>query len=228
MAYLPDSYQVNDSQRQIAHRVFGRSELGLPESGFVFCSFNNNYKITPSVFGCWMEMLKAVPGSVLWLLQDNPWAVENLRQQAQRQGVAPERLVFAHRTALAEHLARQRVADLFVDTFPCNAHTTASDALWAGVPLLTVAGESFASRVAASLLQAVGLPELVCGSLQAYQALAIELAQDGSRLARLRSRLHEHLPRAALFDIERFVAGMEAQWTHLCDQRDRLPAWVDE
>jgi len=207
--YLPDSYQVNDSKRTIAQRVFSRSELGLPESGFVFCSFNNNYKITPQVFGCWMAMLKAVPGSVLWLLQDNPWAVENLRQQALRQGVAPERLVFAQRTSLAEHLARQRVADLFVDTFPCNAHTTASDALWAGLPLLTLAGESFASRVAASLLNAVGLPELVCGSLQEYQAQAVGLAQDGPRLKSIRTRLNEQLHNAPLFDARRFCQTLE-------------------
>jgi len=217
VVYLPDSYQVNDSQRKIANRVFSRSELGLPEAGFVFCSFNNNYKITPQVFGCWMEILKAVPGSVLWLLQDNQWAMENLREQAQRHGVAPERLVFAERMALPEHLARQRAADLFLDTFPCNAHTTASDALWAGLPLLTLAGQAFASRVAASLLNAVGLPELVCRSLPEYQALAIGLALDESRLIKIRMRLNGNLLSSPLFDVERFSRSLEHKFQQLLE-----------
>ena len=140
VVYLPDSYQVNDGKRTIAARTPTRAELGLPERGFVFCSFNNNYKITPEVFDVWMRLLRQVEGSVLWLLEGNATAPANLRREAQARGVAGERLVFAPRLPLAEHLARQRLADLFLDTLPCNAHTTASDALWAGLPVLTCLG----------------------------------------------------------------------------------------
>ena len=173
--YLPNSYQVNDRKRVISDKTFTRAELGLPEQGFVFCSFNNNYKILPATFDCWMRILKAVEGSVLWLYEDNAAAAHHLRQEAEKRGVNPSRLVFAKNRPLAEHLARHRLADLFIDAFPCNAHTTASDALWAGLPVLTLMGNSFASRVAASLLNAIGLPELIATTSQAYEALAIRL-----------------------------------------------------
>jgi predicted O-linked N-acetylglucosamine transferase (SPINDLY family) len=175
--WLPHTYQVNDRTRKISDKVFTRLECGLPEKGFVFCCFNNNYKILPATFAIWMRLLHRVPGSVLWLLEDNPTASKNLRQEAQARGVDPSRLVFAPRWPLAEHLARHRLADLFIDTWPYNAHTTASDALWAGLPLVTRSGKSFASRVAASLLKAVGLEELITDSDDAYEALAIKLAQ---------------------------------------------------
>ena len=166
VVYLPDSYQPNDSKRAISNRAFTRAELGLPADGFVFCCFNNNYKITPDVFDCWMRILERVPGSVLWLLEDNPTAAANLRREAEQRGVAPERLVFGSRLPLSEHLARHRLADLFLDTLPYNAHTTASDALWTGLPVLTQLGDTFAGRVAASLLTAIGLPELITSTRQ--------------------------------------------------------------
>ena len=212
-AYLPHSYQVNDRQRRIAPRDFTRAEVGLPDEGFVFCCFNNNYKIQPPTFDGWMRILHAVPGSVLWLLEDNPFAAANLRREAQARGIAPGRLVFAPRMEPSEHLARHRLADLFLDTLPCNAHTTASDALWAGLPLLTCAGAAFAGRVAASLLHAVGLPELVTESQADYEALAIALAHDPARLKALRDTLQAQLPTAPLFDTQRFARGIEAVYT---------------
>ena len=175
IVHLPDSYQVNDSKRVIADRVFDRAECGLPSEGVVYCCFNNNYKILPETFGSWMNILRSVDGSVLWLFADNPKAAANLKREAEARGIAPERLVFAERMPVAEHLARHRLADLFLDTAPCNAHTTASDALWAGLPVLTRIGGTFAGRVAASLLTAIGLPELITPSREAYEALAIDL-----------------------------------------------------
>lgn len=210
--YLPHSYQVNDGKRRISERIFAREEMGLPASGFVFCCFNNNYKILPPTFDGWMRILLAVEGSVLWLLEDNPAAGRNLRYEAQARGIAPERLVFATRMDLSEHLARHRLADLFLDTLPYNAHTTASDALWAGLPVLTCMGQSFASRVAASLLHAVGLPELVTESQASYEARAIELAHDAVQLQALRDRLHANLSDSPLFDAERQARRIEAAY----------------
>ncbi len=169
VVYLPHSYQPNDRKREIAQKNFTRAELGLPNDGFVYCCFNSNWKITPDVFDLWMDILKKTPTSVLWLLEDNKHAAENLRQEAQVRGVEPDRLIFAERMPMAQHLARHKCADLFLDTLPCNAHTTASDALWAGLPVLTRMGESFASRVAASLLNAIGLPELITNSAIEYE-----------------------------------------------------------
>ena len=168
---LPHSYQVNDGGRPIADTVWRRAAAGLAESGFVFCCFNNSFKINPEVFDVWMRILTQVEGSVLWLLEDTPAASRHLAAQALQRGVAAERLVFARRVPVAEHLARHRLADLFLDTLPYNAHTTASDALWAGLPVVTCMGESFASRVAASLLSAVGLPELIASNLDAFESL---------------------------------------------------------
>src|SRR5262249_42315050 len=153
-------------------------DAGLPDSGFVFCCFNNSYKILPDTFAIWMRLLKAVEGSVLWLLEDNPTAAKNLRREADARGVDPTRLIFAPRAPLDEHLARHRLADLFLDTLPYNAHTTASDAVWAGLPVLTCPGTSFASRVATSLLCTIGLPDLVMETAAAYEAKALELARD--------------------------------------------------
>ena len=164
---LPDSYQVNDATRAIVERVPSRREAGLPDPGFVFCAFNNSYKITPDFFDVWMRLLARVPGSVLWLLDDNPSARGNLQQGARAHGIDPARLVFAPRVDHAEHLARHRLADLFLDNLPCNAHTTASDALWAGLPLLTCRGTTFAGRVAASLLRPWGCPNsspMICSN----------------------------------------------------------------
>ena len=212
---LPDSYQVNNAIRPIADQEFTREELGLPATGFVFCCFNNNYKITPEVFDSWMRIMKRVAGSVLWLFEDNPQASGNLRKEAVRRGVEADRLVFARRMPLPEHLARHRSADLFLDTLPYNAHTTASDALWAGLPVLTRIGESFAGRVAASLLNAVQLTELITSSQDEYDALAIELATDPEKLAGIRLKLTNNRHSTPLFDSDLFTRHIEAAYQEM-------------
>ena len=215
IVYLPHSYQVNDSKRKISDKVFTRHELGLPESGFVFCCFNNNYKILPETFDGWMRLLQTVEGSVLWLLADNPTAVRNLQKEAQNRGVEPRRLVFAPRMPLDEHLARHRLADLFIDTFPCNAHTTASDALWAGLPVLTRTGQSFASRVAASLLNAIGLPELITEDQMQYEHRALALAQDPAQLAETKTKLVQSRSTSPLFNAQLFAKNLEAAYEEI-------------
>jgi protein O-GlcNAc transferase len=216
--YLPDSYQVNDSHRAMSRRVFSRRELGLPESGFVFCCFNNNWKILPEIFGAWVRILQAVPNSSLWLYEENATAAHNLRAEAARRHVDPNRLVFARHQPHAEHLARYRAADLFLDTFPCGAHTTASDALWAGIPVLTRSGESFASRVASSLLNAVGLPELITHAADQYEALAIEVANNPGRAASLKAKLAENLPTCPLFNTALFTRHIESAYQAAYDR----------
>jgi predicted O-linked N-acetylglucosamine transferase (SPINDLY family) len=218
IVYLPDSYQVNDRQRRIADKVFSREELGLPEQGFVFCCFNNCFKIAPATFDGWMRMLKQVDGSVLWLFEDNPTASGHLRKEAEARGVSAERLVFARRMPLPDHLARHRAADLFVDTLPCNAHTTASDALWAGLPIVTCVGEAFASRVAASLLNAVDLPELITTTQEQYEALAIRLATDPRRLGQIKQKLESNRLTTPLFDTQLFTRHIEAAYTQMHEQ----------
>ena len=210
---LPDGYFVSDASRPIADKVFTRAELGLPATGFVFCCFNNSYKIAPDVFDCWMRILGQVEGSVLWLFQDNPDAAGNLRREAAARGVDPARLIFASRMKPSEHLARHRAADLFLDTLPYNAHTTASDALWAGLPVLTCLGETFVGRVAASLLHAIDLPELITTTKADYERLAIELATDPDRLAAIRARLAANRLTTPLFDTRRFTGNIEAAYT---------------
>lgn len=209
---LPHSYQVNDSQRRISEKIFTRRDFGLPESAFVYCCFNNCYKILPETFDIWMRLLQAIDRSVLWLLEDNPWAVANLREAAASRGIDSDRLFFAQRLPLDEHLARHRCADLFIDTLPCNAHTTASDALWAGLPVLTCAGESFAGRVAASLVNATGLPELVTYSQQDYEARALELAKNSEQLAAIKQKLQENRLHAPLFDTALFTKNIESAY----------------
>jgi predicted O-linked N-acetylglucosamine transferase (SPINDLY family) len=226
---LPHSYQVNDATRAIAERAPSRHEAGLPDPAFVFCAFNNSYKITPAFFGVWMRLLEHLPASLLWLLDDNPAARSNLQQSARAQGIDPARLVFAPRVDHAAHLARHRLADLFLDNLPCNAHTTASDALWAGLPLVTCRGETFAGRVAASLLQAVGLPELIADDLQQYERLALELARDPAVLARHRERLARNRLSHPLFDTERFRRHIEAAYLRMWElhQRGEPPRGFD-
>jgi predicted O-linked N-acetylglucosamine transferase (SPINDLY family) len=218
IAYLPNSYQVNDAKRSIADRAFTRTELGLPLTGFVYCCFNNNYKITPRVFDCWMRILKQVEGSVLWLLEDNAKAASNLRKEAVARGVDAERLIFANRMPLPDHLARHRLADLFLDTLPCNAHTTASDALWAGLPVLTCLGETFAGRVAASLLNAIGLPELISATLETYEQMAIDLARHPEKLAVIKRKLAGNRLTTPLFDTKRFTKHIEAAYTAMYER----------
>ena len=221
VVYLPDCYQVNDSTRTIADGQTDRAALGLPPHGFVFCCFNNSYKITPAVFAVWMRLLAAIPGSVLWLLADNGNAVRNLRDAAASSGIDSRRLVFAPRVPHGEHLGRQRMADLFLDTGPCNAHTTASDALWAGLPMLTVTGSTFAGRVAGSLLQAIGLPELVCASLEEYEGLALRLARDPVLLSNYRRRLHHNRDTFPLFDTDRFRRHVESAYRTMWDRQEK-------
>jgi len=215
VVYLPNSYQVNDRKRVIADKVFTRKELGLPKEGFVFCCFNNIYKITPSTFDGWVRILKAVNGSILWLLEDNPIAVLNLRKEAQFRGLDPNRLVFAKKINSSQHLARHCVADLFIDTLPYNAHTTASDALWAGLPVLTCMGESFASRVAASLLNAIELPELITTTQKQYEATAIELANNPEKLKDIKYKLERNRLTTALFDTPRFTKHIQAAYRQM-------------
>lgn len=212
---LPACYQPSDTTREISTRRMTRAEWGLPEDGFIFCSFNNNFKIMPDVFACWMRLLRDIPGSVLWLRGGNADAEANLRASAEAQGVDPARLVFAKYADLDEHNARHRLADLFLDTFPYNAHTTANDALWSGLPVLTHAGQCYHSRVAASLLHAVGLPELVTHSLADYEALARELAADGPRLQAITAKLRSERDRSALFDMPAWVANLENAYAEM-------------
>jgi protein O-GlcNAc transferase len=207
---LPGSYQPNDPGRPIGEQPHGRTAFGLPAEGFVFCCFNAAYKITPEQFGAWMRILQAVEGSVLWLLAANDAAQANLVREAQKRGIDPSRLVFAPRVLQDEHLARQAMADLFLDTLPYGAHTTASDALWGGLPVLTRFGESFPSRVGASLLSAVGLPELITRSAEEYEASAVALARDPARLAALREKLTANRRTCALFDSVSFARHLES------------------
>ena len=218
IVYMPGSYMANDRKRVISERHFTRQELGLPDNAFVFACFNNNFKITPKTFECWMRILKSVAQSVLWLFEDNPIAVVNLKKEAQQRGVHPDRLVFAKRMPLEEHLARHRQADLFIDTLPYNAHTTASDALWAGLPVVTLIGDAFASRVAASLLNAIDLPELIANTPAEYEALAIELATHPKKLQAIREKLARHRMTKPLFDAPAFTKSLEAAYTKMMER----------
>ena len=208
--YLPDTYQPTDNTRQIASINTKRAEFGLPEKGVVFCCFNNSFKISPHEFDIWMRLLSKVGGSVLWLLEGNEWAAKNLRLEAENRGINPDRLVFAKRLPQVEHLARHKHIDLFLDTFNYNAHTTASDALWAGLPVVTKAGEQFSARVAASVLDAVGLPELITASEDEYEQLAFELATKPRKLKTLKRKLAKNIASQPLFDTERYTRNFEA------------------
>ena len=225
IVHLPDSYQVNDSKRPIGSRAPARAELGLPDEGFVFCCFSGGWKINARMFDIWMRLLGAVEGSVLWLYRLNDLAADNLRKEAQARGVDPARLVFAPHLDLADHLARLNRADLFLDTLPYNAHTTASDCLWAGVPLVACRGATFAGRVAASLLEAAGRHELVTQTLDEYEALALKLAADPSLLASIRQKLEQNRSRCPLFDTDRFRRHIEAAYATMWEiwQRGESP-----
>ena len=214
LVHLPDSYQVNGT-RDMAPARSVRADFGLPSEGLVLCSFNNSYKISPAVFDVWMRLLRATRGSVLWLLGTNELVEHNLRSEAARRGVEGERLIFAPVVPLAEHLARHRHADLFLDTLPCNAHTTASDALWAGLPVLTCSGNTFAGRVAGSLLRAIGMPELITGSLEEYERTALDLAREPRRLVALRQKLERDRYSSALFDFPKLTRNIEAAYARM-------------
>ena len=215
VVYLPHSHMPHDRKRRIADRIYTREEVGLPPSGTVFCCFNNIYKVTPDVFKSWMRILKAVEGSVLWLFAENEIAIANLRGAAERDGIGPSRLIFAGRVAPADHLARYRVADIFLDTLPYNAHLTACDALWAGIPVLTRSDKVFVSRIAASVLCAAGLPELVAEDRDHYERLAIDLARDPMRLATIKQKLAENRLSAPLFDSSSYTKYIEDAYTQM-------------
>ncbi len=221
VVHLPHSYQANDSRRAIAERTPTRAEAALPETGFVFCCFNKNYKIAPDTFDVWMRLLRQVEGSVLWLLESNEAATRNLRREAERRGVDAGRIVFAPRVRPDEHLARHRLADLFLDTLPYNAHTTASDALWAGLPLLTCTGGTFAGRVAASLLGAAGMPELVTSTYAEYETLALKLATTPALLAEVKAKLAGNRAACKLFDTALFTRHIEQAYAMMWELSQR-------
>jgi tetratricopeptide (TPR) repeat protein len=216
--YLPDSYQVNDDQKEISNRIFSKEELGLPGDQFIFCCFNNNFKITPIIFNIWMNILKSVEDSILWLFEDNNFIKNNLVKEAEARGVSGDRLVFAKRIGQQDHLARHRVADLFLDTLPYNAHTTASDALWCGLPVITMMGDSFPGRVAASLLNAVGLPELITQSPEEYESLAVKLATDPAELKKIKGKLEGNRLTMPLFDTALFCRHLESAYNKVYDR----------
>ena len=212
--YMPDVYQVSDRKRPVGPKP-SRESCGLPTEGFVFCSFNNNYKFTPEVFDVWMNILKRVPGSVLWLLADNQWAEDNLRLEAEARRITPSRLIFAGRVSPENYLARYQVADLFLDSFPFNAGTTANDALWMGLPVLTCSGRSFASRMAGALLTAAGLTELITFNFQDYEEKAVGLANNRNECRRIREHLHGVRGNGVLFDTPLFIKNLELQLAKL-------------
>ena len=187
--YLPDTYQPTDSKRPISEKLMSRKDQGLPSNSFVFCCFNNNYKISAREFDIWMRVLTKAKGSVLWLLKSNKWSEYNLKKEAEKRGVSADRLIFADRLPQSEHLARHKLADLFLDTFNVNAHTTTSDALWAGLPVVTKTGEGFAARVASSLLNSIGLPELITKSEEQYETLILNLFENPKKLSKITEKL---------------------------------------
>jgi predicted O-linked N-acetylglucosamine transferase (SPINDLY family) len=215
VVWLPDSYQVNDRRREVSPRTPTRAECGLPEQGFVFCCFNNTFKINPETFDSWMRILKQVEGSVLWLIGDNALAERNLRREAEARGVDAARLVFAPRCEMPDHLARQKLADLFLDTLPYTAHTTTSDALWVGLPVVTLAGDTFAARVAGSLLLNTGLPELITHNRADYEALALRLAQHPTELQAVLAKLAAQAPGAPLFDAPATTRAVETAYQRM-------------
>jgi protein O-GlcNAc transferase len=218
---LPGTYQINDSKRSITSSTPTRYECGLPEQAFVFCCFNNMQKLNPETFDIWMRLLRAKEDSVLWLLEENQTAVGNLRASVEQRGVSSHRLIFAPKIGLPNHLARERQADLFLDTLPYNAHTTASDALWAGLPVLTCLGPTFAGRVAGSLLKAIGLDELITQSLEEYEALALKLAQEPAHLTSIKNKLARNRDTSLLFDTKRATRHIESAYRTMVDIRLR-------
>jgi predicted O-linked N-acetylglucosamine transferase (SPINDLY family) len=218
LVQLPDCYQPSDPARPAGMPPLSRTACGLPAEGLVFCCFNHSYKLTPAVFDIWMRLLRAVPGSVLWLLEANRAMPDNLRRAAAARGVMPERLVFARHAPVPEYLARLALADLFLDTFPYNAGATANDALWAGLPVLTCGGDCYVGRMAGSLLHAIGLPELATASPAEYEARALELARHPARLKELRRRLADNRTRLPLFDMARYTRGIEAAYTGMWER----------
>ena len=218
VVYMPHSYQVNDSTQSLPTTIFMRQDVGLPETGFVFCCFNNNYKITPNTFDSWARILEQVDGSVLLIYAENESAKTNLNKEIVLRGVDSSRLIFGENLPMSEYLARYRVADLFLDTHPYNAGTTASDALRMGLPVLTCIGKSFASRMAASLLNAVNLPEMITTTQEQYESLAIELATNPDKLKIIKDKLVDNLPTAPLYDTSLFARQLESAYVAMYDR----------
>ena len=215
--YLPDSYQPNDNQKTLETATITRTQFGLPEDAFVLCCFNATYKIGPDEFDVWMRVLSAIDGSVLWLFRSNSHVENNLKQEAELRGIDRDRIVFAERLPHSEHLARIKLADLFVDTFNYNAHTTASDALWAGLPVVSRQGKQFAARVGASLLTAIGLPELITTSTEEYEAVILDLATDRDKLQAIRSKLAHNRLSKPLFDTIKYTRNFENGLRQACE-----------
>jgi predicted O-linked N-acetylglucosamine transferase (SPINDLY family) len=213
--YLPHCYQVNDSKKVISSSQYRKKDFGLPDNKFIYCSFNNTYKITPIIFDSWMQILKTVENSVLWLFEENEIAANNLKLEASKKGVDMNRLIFAQKLPLDEHLSRCQLADLCIDTFPCNGHTTTSDALWAGIPVVTLAGESFSSRVAGSLLNTIGAPELITYSVNDYINLAIELASSREKFFTIKNKITANRITSPLFDINLFTENIELSYQRI-------------
>jgi predicted O-linked N-acetylglucosamine transferase (SPINDLY family) len=216
--YLPNTYQPTDNTRLISDKIITREDTGLPNEGFVFCCFNASYKISRKEFDIWMRLLGKVEDSVLWLLKSNKWAEQNLKREAEARGIRAERLIFAEKVPQDEHLARQKLAGLFLDTFNYNAHTTTSDALWAGLPVVTKLGEGFATRVAGSLLTAIGLPELITESDEAYEAMALTLATNPNEIAKIKSKLEANRLTQPLFDSEMYTRHLETGYQMAYDR----------
>ena len=213
--YLPDTYQVRDSKQKISTKIIKKENFNLPKNNFIFCCFNQNYKITPSIFNIWMRLLKKINKSVLWLLEDNPTASINLKKEAENKGINSERIIFAKRIPQSEHLARHKIADLFIDTFPYNAHTTCSDALWSGLPVITLAGESFASRVGASILKAIDLKELITTSEKDYENLILKLATNQKMLKKIKNKLNKNRKTKPLFNTKFYTKKIETAYTSI-------------
>ncbi|AIY44181.1 TPR domain protein (plasmid) [Collimonas arenae] len=230
IVYLPGSYQPNDTRREIGDKPHSRDDIGLLDKDFVFCTFNNSYKITPQFFDIWMRLLQEVSNSVLWMLSKSPEQEKNLRKEAEIRGISGDRLIFAPHMELKSHLRRLQLADLFLDSLPYNAHTTTSDALWAGLPLVTCVGTTFAGRVAGSLLNAAGIPELITTSLEQYEQLALDLATNPTKLLTLRQKLKVTSRESALFDSKQFSKHLESAYITMWEayQADASPAhiWV--
>ena len=216
--YMPNSYQPNDFTKKISNKIFTRKELGLPENGFIFCCFNKNYKITPNIFDVWMRLLKKIDGSVLWLIEDSDLGSKNLKKEAKKRGVEPNRIVFAKRMAVPEHLARHKIANIFIDTFPYTAHTTCSDALWSGLPVITKIGQSFASRVGGSLLSAVGLKELITKTEKEYENLAIKVATSPEFLKKIKNKLEKNRITEPLFNTKLYTIKIESAFKKIYER----------
>jgi len=223
--YLPNSYQVRDSTQKISEKNYTRKELGLIENSFVFCCFNKHYKINPKIFNLWMKILKKINGSVLWMLEDNIKTSKNLKKEALKNGISEDRIIFAKRVSMEEHLARHKAADLFIDTYPYGAHTTCSDALWAGLPVATLVGETFASRVAGSILSAINMKELITYTEKEYENLIIDLATDSRKLKQIKIKLSKNKYTEPLFDTKLYTRNIESSYSKIYENHlNNLPA----